>query len=383
MAWGGTTHRVFTFKDRQIAEVLKAMARERLEKAETEIFDLGQFISPIKACLVQPLQPIPAATTVTLRDRDGRRRRKLILGSGLCEIHHRDLWPYDDEDWIQANDGTKRITKVWQHPDDNSLGIIRVYNFTPNTLAPGVLATNIPALDVEFGSGDQDSESIPEESAGLSFSTPSGGGIHPNLNAPSFQNDPVDPVNPTDPPSTIEDRCAPWIYVVRDVFGDFYAVREAEYPCLSSSSSSISSYSSSISSISSFISSISVSASISVSSSVSSVEVSSSVSVSSVVSSVSVSVASSSVSSSVSSSSVSSVSSISPVSSSISSFISESIPSVSGSGVCITCYDGICADDIPVVDSLTDEDYVQALVGGCIVWARTTDCENLSSASGA
>lgn len=71
--------------------------------------------------------------------------------------------------------------------------------------------------------------------------------------------------------------------------------------------------------------------------------------------------------------SVSAISSVSD-SSVVSSLSSVSVSSSAPPEECITCFNDVCAEDIPTVASLNPGDSVLALVDGCIVWAPVGDC---------
>lgn len=197
----GTVQEVYAFKDRATADTLRRMAKERMNHPSGNFgFDAtwstwgpkhgripGRQLHQGRALLVCPIKTIPAArvikTKVKSTDEAGvtttHLRYRLRLGSGMCVIHRRDQDGTADS-WIEAQDGKKRDTRV-QRDGDSKAVAVRVYNFCTK------------AVRVE----------------------------QPALGKVSGEN-----VTP-----------GPMLYVVQDMWGDFYIVETCPQPGSSSESS--------------------------------------------------------------------------------------------------------------------------------------------------
>jgi hypothetical protein len=197
------------FKERSVAATLKQMATDYKTQPKRNRGGLGinnpnaVTHHPIRSFLAVPNQRIPGSIRIFGPDTeiDGNHnqyvtyRWHLHLGSGICTLHKRNMFPWDDQTYDDAQDGSKLITRPMVDESRNTIQV-RVYNFSPDPIE------------------------VPEN---------------------------VDDGIPCD-------YQGPILYVVQDVWGDYYAVKEISMPCTSSSSSAESS-SSSVSSESSVSSS--------------------------------------------------------------------------------------------------------------------------------
>jgi len=136
---------IFAFQDRDIAATLKQMA---IERKGTPLTNRGgksgqppQRPTFIRSYLAVPNERIPGAVRIygpdtnidSLTNEYTTYRWRLKLGSGLCTLHQRNLYPWDQTDHADANDGSNLYTRP--AVDLNRTTIQRrVYNFSSEAI---------------------------------------------------------------------------------------------------------------------------------------------------------------------------------------------------------------------------------------------------------